>query len=161
MSTNAYMTATGSKQGAISGSCQIQGHTNQMIVYRYENKLEIPTNTQTGQPTGSVHIAPIQITKEVDEASPLLAQALTTGEVLTDVKVMFMNISKDGKPQNYYTIELKNAIVTAINYDNPMTLLSENGPLGFMETICMTCETISGTDELKSKEFTYSWTGSK
>ena len=161
MSTNAYMTATGAKQGAIQGSCQIQGHTNQMIVYKYEHIIDIPTNAQTGQPTGSTHLGPVKVTKEVDEASPLLAQALTTGEVLTDVKVMFMNISKDGKPQNYYTIEVKKAIVTSITFDNPMTLLPENGPLGFMETICMTCESYTATDELKSKEMSYSWTGSK
>lgn len=157
MSINAYMTATGKVQGPIAGSCQIQGHQNQMLVYKYEHTINIPTNIQTGQPTGARQHGPVKVTKMVDEASPLLAQALCTGEVLTDVKIMFMIINANGKPQNYYTIELKNAIVTSIAFDNPMTLLPVNGPLEFMETIMFVYESYTATDEIKSKQMTDSW----
>jgi type VI protein secretion system component Hcp len=62
-----------------------------------------PRDAATGQTSGKRMHKPFVITKEVDKASPLLAQAAASGKKIPKVKVK----------QEYMTFELKDVIVTS------------------------------------------------
>lgn len=83
MANHGYMTITGKAQGLISAGCSTQdsignkcqsGHTDEIMVLSYTHNMVNIGNIN--KPTHS----PIIITKNVDKASPLLAQALSTRE---------------------------------------------------------------------------------
>ncbi len=80
MANHGYMTITGKTQGLISAGCSTQdsignkcqtGHTDEIMVLSYTHNMVNIGNIN--KPTHS----PIIITKNVDKASPLLAQALS------------------------------------------------------------------------------------
>lgn len=55
------------------------------------------------------------ITKELDKSSPLLHQALTTGE-RSDIELKFFRTTSTGAEEHYYTIKLEDALVISINH---------------------------------------------
>jgi len=76
--------------------------------------VTIPTDPQSGQPTGQRVHKPLIVTKPHDRASPLLYNALTSGERLPRVLVRFYRLSAAGKTEDYFTTELEDAIVVDI-----------------------------------------------
>ena len=53
------------------------------------------------------------IRKKVGAATPQIAQALCTNEVLKSVLFEFVRTTKDGKEEVQYTVTLKNATISA------------------------------------------------
>ncbi|MEK7397549.1 MAG: type VI secretion system tube protein TssD, partial [Candidatus Poribacteria bacterium] len=87
-----HMTLTGTNQGAIEGSCEMQGREGTILCEGLEHEVYIPRDIQTGLATGKrVHKA-LTIIKVFDKSSPKLYQALTTGEHMTDVTFKFYRI---------------------------------------------------------------------
>lgn len=73
-----------------------------------------PRDPASGLPTGKRLHKPIVITKELDSASPRLAQALRTNEILRTVKIVVTQ-EEPGKHHPRRTIVLTNARITGIN----------------------------------------------
>ena len=124
MPTPAYLTIQGSPQGAITegafssdsvGNIYQEGHENEILVQSFNHRLNVPTDVQSGQPTGQRRHEPLTITKVFDKSSPLLYTALTTGELLTHCRFKFYRTNASGIQEHYFTIELEDAIVTDIN----------------------------------------------
>ncbi|HUH41412.1 MAG TPA: Hcp family type VI secretion system effector [Castellaniella sp.] len=156
-----YFTLTGQTQGKIDGSCTIQGHEDTILVQGVDHTIEIPKSIQTGLPTGKRIHGPLTITKEIDKASPKLFQALTSGEQLTDAKLEYYRISPQGKEELYYTVEIKNAIITSMHKFVPMCLDPANKSMGHMEAVSFTYETIIETFTPDGIEAQDSWNAPK
>lgn len=156
-----YMTLSGQNQGKIEGGCTISGHEGAILVQGVDHTIEIPKSLQTGLPTGRRIHGPLTITKEIDKASPKLFQALTSGEQLSSAKLEYHRISPQGKEELYYTVEIKNAVITSLRKYVPNCLDPNNKSIGHMEDVSFTYETIIETFTLNGIEAQDSWNAPK
>ena len=101
---DAYMTIKGSKQGQIKGDAM----SDQI---RLVNVVR-DTPMATAMPTGRRMHSTITITKEIDKASPMLFQALSTNEVLSEVVINFEGAS--GGAKTAQKIVLTNATILSV-----------------------------------------------
>ena len=118
MALNAYLKLTGQKQGKIKGTAtKGKGKDSESIeIIEFNFGLETPFDEHSGLPTGKRQHKPIVIVREVDEASPLLYQALCTNESFTSAVLNFARPSGSGKPSTFHTIELTNATINEITH---------------------------------------------
>lgn len=140
----AYMWVTGNNQGDIEGSVTVAGREDTIKVYDMEHEVAIPTD-ERGSPTGARFHGPLTITKEVDKSSPLLHQALTTGERL-DIDLKFFRTTPSGAEEQYYTVKLEDAMIVSIK--SQFTTDNEKGTeLGYMEDVAFVYDKITWTWE--------------
>lgn len=122
MPTPAYMSVKGRTQGDITaeasteksiGNTWQEGHENEVLVQAFSHNVLIPTNPQNGQPSGPRRHEPLVITKNFDKSSPLLYNALTSGE-LVDVELKWYRTAADGTSEHYFTTALTDAVIVDI-----------------------------------------------
>ncbi|MEM9383907.1 MAG: Hcp family type VI secretion system effector [Pseudomonadota bacterium] len=122
MPTPAYLSITGRKQGNVSqgastdksiGNTWQEGHEDEILVQGFNHTVLIPTNPQNGQPAGPRRHEQLVITKAFDKASPLLYNALTSGELL-DCEIKWFRTAADGTSEHYYTTTLTDAVIVDI-----------------------------------------------
>ena len=101
---DAYMTIKGAKQGQFKGEAM----SSQI---RLVNVVR-DTPMATAMPTGRRMHSTITITKEIDKASPMIFQALSTNEVLSEVVINFNGAS--GGPKTAQKIVLTNATILSV-----------------------------------------------
>lgn len=118
-----FMKVEGVSQGVISdgasledsiGDKFLEGHDEEMIVLSAEHTIVIPRDAQSGQPSGARLHQPVKVTCYLDKASPLMQQALVTGESL-EVEISFYRTNSEeptDPDEHYYTILLEGATVT-------------------------------------------------
>ncbi|MFM0305073.1 type VI secretion system tube protein TssD [Paraburkholderia sediminicola] len=140
-----YLTLEGADGKKIEGSCEIDGHQGKILVQAADLMVELPKNPQTGLPSGKRQHLGLTVTKEIDKSSPTIQQALCTGQTLKSALLEFFHITKEGKEEKYYSIQLANAAVVSARTWVPNCLERENASLGHMETIGMTYEKIVWT----------------
>jgi type VI secretion system secreted protein Hcp len=119
------MKIVGTTQGEITkgassadsiGSINKEDHIDEIMVLAFEHTVEVPRDAISGQTTGMrVHKA-LRTTKHFDRTSPLLMQALTQGELLTEVEICWYRAQDKPGPQLYYRIKLEGARIVKI-YD--------------------------------------------
>jgi type VI secretion system secreted protein Hcp len=110
-----YMKVTGTKQGVFKheGSMGVgPWGPDAMPCLSMTYEAKSPTDAATGMATGKTQFLPLTVTKEWGAASPQLFQALLTNEVLKDVTLSFVQTTPEGAKQMYFTITLKNAVIT-------------------------------------------------
>jgi type VI secretion system secreted protein Hcp len=101
---DAFLTIAGTKQGSIKGDAAKQGGSEGSIAVS-----AVVRQTLTGKRQHSL----ITITKETDQASPLLYQAMTNHEVLSNVTITFAG-SGSGAGKVAQKIVLTDATITDI-----------------------------------------------
>lgn len=143
----AHLYVTGARQGKMEGSCEIQGREGSILVQEFKHEISIPRSPQTGQPTGKRVHNPLIITKFFDKSSPLLYQALTSGEKLTDVHIDWYRITEQGKEEHYFTIKLEDAIVVSMVPFMPNCLDLQYAQYQHMEEVAFTYRKITWTWE--------------
>lgn len=81
-------------------------HPKAIVIDSFSTGLNTPRDPQTGQPAGKRQFQPIHFISSVSSASPLLMNALASGQVLTtaDLYVAHPGVN----PVDYYTIHLDN-----------------------------------------------------
>jgi type VI secretion system secreted protein Hcp len=121
-------------------------YADQSLVTMFSSQISVPTNPQIGQPTGSPVQVPSTFTKYVDKASPLLWQALTSGEVLTDVVLSLWRTTPQGTQQKYFTFEWTNAVLVGGNGVKPDVLNTANAAYSDMETWSFTFGAVTWTN---------------
>jgi len=161
MAMTSYLKVEGKNQGNIEGDCPQKGHEKWILVYGLEWSMEIPRDTHTGLPTGQRIHHPITITKKLDPASPLIAQACASGEQMKKWQLDFHQISEKGAEELYYTIQLENAIVVDIRYEKLLTFLEANKPYYDMEYVSFTYEKITWSNKKANKEAIDDWKAPK
>ncbi|WP_139657974.1 type VI secretion system tube protein TssD, partial [Pseudomonas shirazica] len=74
-----------------------------------------PTDPQSGQPSGPRVHKPFKFTSSLNKATPLMYQALATGEKLEIVEVNWYRTSSEGKQEHFFSTTLEDATIVSIN----------------------------------------------
>jgi type VI secretion system secreted protein Hcp len=157
MPTPAYLEIEGSTQGPITqgafteesvGNIYQEGHENEILVQAFAHEVTVPTDVQSGQPTGQRMHKPLTITKVFDKSSPLLYIALSTGERLTTCKLKFYRTSTSGTQEHYFTIELEDAIITKVQGYMPNCQDPAKSHFTHLEDVSFTYRKITWTHEV-------------
>jgi type VI secretion system secreted protein Hcp len=95
MPTPAFISIEGSNQGKITagaftedsvGNVYVEGHEDEIIAQAISHIVTVPTDPQSGQPSGQrVHKA-FKFTCSLNKAVPLMYNALASGEMLPKVQ---------------------------------------------------------------------------
>lgn len=102
------MVIVGQRQG------QFKGRKGGVItVLALSHELVTPYDAASGRPTGGRVHKPLNITKEVDSASPQLLVAASTSETLTTVQITARKAGGGGKEIPYLQITLSNALIVS------------------------------------------------
>jgi type VI secretion system secreted protein Hcp len=109
---DAYMTIEGSRQGKIKGGDMKTAGTEQIRLT--DVVRESPSrDAASGMASGKRQHGTITIMKEIDKASPMLFQALSSNEVLTNVVIVFPGGSSRTE-KGAQKIDLGDAVITNI-----------------------------------------------
>jgi type VI secretion system secreted protein Hcp len=119
MALNAYLRLKGQKSGDIKGSVTQKGREGRIMVIAVSHEVVSPRDPASGLPTGKRMHKPIVITKEIDKASPVLHQVLSTNENIPEWELQFWAAqmkaaSGVGGEVQTYTIKLTNASIASI-----------------------------------------------
>jgi type VI secretion system secreted protein Hcp len=124
-----YLKIDGAKQGKFKGDatragqrdwirgCQfsyVAGSPRDVATGQVSGKVVSPRDVATGQASGKRQHESIVIVKEWGAASPQIAQAMNTGEVLTSVRMEFARPGAGGAEMVYKTLELTNATIISV-----------------------------------------------
>ncbi|MFY0642698.1 MAG: Hcp family type VI secretion system effector [Bermanella sp.] len=163
MAIPAYMTIEGQNQGDISsgalsedsvGTATQEGHEDEIMIQAFTHNVPRGTNDQSGQITSMPAMKPMKITKFIDKASPLLHNALTTGEQL-NVEINWYRISASGEEELYYVMELENAVLVDIETILPSVGDPSMAHLAHMEVLHINPGAITWTHEAAGTEGAY------
>ena len=125
MANHGYMTITGKAQVLISAGCSTQdsvgnkcqsGHVDEIMVLSYSHNM-----VNTGNINKPTH-SPIIITKNIDKASPLLAQALSAREEV-NCTISFYRVSSFGMQERFYSISINGGIIADLTLEMPHPIL--------------------------------------
>lgn len=153
MPTPAYMTIKGNTQGLITagaltresvGNAWQQGHEDQILVQALSHGIVVPGGAQSGR---RMH-KPLIITKVIDKSSPLINNALCSGEVLSTCRVEWYRTSDHGTQEHFYTMELQDAVITGAEVLMPHCQDLDNAHLTQLERVHFSYRTISWRHEI-------------
>ena len=121
MAMAAYVDFVGQKSGHIDGSVTQKGREKTSMVIAVSHSVISPRDPQSGLPTGQRLHKPYVITKELDEATPLLYNVLCTNENLSSVTVKFWTPQVKaaqgvGAEVQHFTVKLTNANIASIDF---------------------------------------------
>ncbi|MBI3597301.1 MAG: Hcp family type VI secretion system effector [Nitrospirae bacterium] len=153
----AHMTLKGELQGPIDGNCDMKGREKTILVEAFDHEVHIPHDIQTGLSAGKRVHGPFKIVKDFDRASPMMYQALCTGEHMTEVKLKFYRVSKKGAEEQYFTITLEDAIVVSVRPWMPNCLDKSMSSFGHMEEVAFTYRKVSWRNEIDKTEAHDDW----
>lgn len=152
MALPGYMKVTGENQGFMESECDLDGRAGYIVVQGVQHSVRLPTD-QRGLPNGRRVHMPITIIKEVDRTSPMLYQALADGELLTDVVIDWYQLDGAGMEEIYYRQSLKNAQITAIDFDVEHQTEVAKARVGHLERVSLIYDSITWTHELDGIEY--------
>ncbi|WP_328716269.1 Hcp family type VI secretion system effector [Halomonas elongata] len=118
MPTPCYISIEGQTQGNITagaftpesvGNIYVEGHEDEMLVQEFKHIVTVPTDPQSGQPSGQRAHKPFIFTVALNKAVPLLYNALASGEMLPT----------EGKQEHFFTTALTDATIVDINLRMP------------------------------------------
>ena len=116
MAQPAYIRIEGVTQGLISSGASTEasignryqsGHEDEIMAQEISHIVTVPTDTQSGQPSGQRVHKPFVFTCSLNKAVPLLYNALTKGERLNNVEVHWFRTSMSGGAEHYFTTKLE------------------------------------------------------
>jgi type VI secretion system secreted protein Hcp len=123
MSSKFLMNMVLKNQGTIKGSSTRKGGAPDygmgIECHGFNYDVLAPRDAAGGLPTGKRTHKPITIVREVDSASPLLWQAVSTGDPFVKATLSFPRPTTNGKPTVAHTIELTNGTISKVNQYNP------------------------------------------
>jgi type VI secretion system secreted protein Hcp len=143
-----HMTIEGEKQGAIDGPCKIKGREKTFVVLDLSHSVTLPFDSTTHDVTGLRQHSPLAVTKQVDEASPALYEAIKGGEHLT-VEIQWYRPHPDGgaADQHYFTTKLEKAKLASISPLVPSIGEASAAATGHLEQLAFMYKTITWTFE--------------
>lgn len=166
MATGAYMKVIGQNQGAISdrafsaesvGSTIFQeAHQDSIYVLASGMEVAVPTDPQSGQPTGVRSHRPFTVTKFFDRASPLLWQAACTGEVL-QVSLDFYRTSARGGMEHYFTMKFTDAVIVDMKGYFENILKPEFSQMGHHEDVSFVYRAVEWTHQIAGTTGSDDW----
>jgi len=120
------MKITGQKTGVFKGDSMQKGHADQIVLSSYLFQVSSPRDPATGLPTGRRVYQPLTVTKQLNQSSPQILNALVTNENLKTVVINFYETTRMGTEVNYYRVTLTNANISAAKqFTNGSTVSEE------------------------------------
>ena len=128
MPTPCYISIHGQTQGHITagaftpdsvGNIYVEGHEDEMLVQEFKHVVTVPTDPQSGQPSGQRAHKPLVFTVSLNKAVPLMYNALASGEMLPNVELKWYRTSVEGKQEHFFTTALTDATIVDINLRMP------------------------------------------
>ncbi|MEY0247748.1 Hcp family type VI secretion system effector [Morganella morganii] len=128
MPTPCYISIEGKTQGNITagaftaesvGNIYVQGHEDEMLMQQFDHIVTVPTDPQSGQPSGQRAHRPFKFTVALNKAVPLLYNALAAGEMLPKVQLKWYRTSVEGKQEHFFTTSLEDATIVNIDCKMP------------------------------------------
>ncbi|MNJ36971.1 Major exported protein [compost metagenome] len=125
MAFHSYMSITGKRQGLISAGCSTESsignryqavHCDEIMVLSFKHQLTNLDNTRRASHQ------PVTLTKPIDKATPLLAQALHEREVV-ECLFNFYRIDAAGHHEKYFSIQLTGGLIVQHQVDVPHSVL--------------------------------------
>lgn len=166
MPTPAYMRIEGEKQGLITagnftedsvGNIFQEGHEDEVLVQGFGHQVVLPRDPQSGQPTGQRVHKPVMISKIFDKSSPLMYNALTSGERLPKVEIKWYRTSSTGTQEHYFTTTLADAIIVDIVAKMPNCQDPGLSHFTHLEDVFMTYRAIEWTHEVAGTSGSDDW----
>ena len=150
----AYLKLEGSRQGIIKGESYQPALKDAIAIYAVEHEINVPYDLSAGMATGKRVYEPIKLIKRIDKSSPLLCRALVESEMMKSFVLYFFRINDKGESELYYTISLKNAVITSYKLKklNQMEAAFQN--YDEMEEIMVTFSEITWFHTLENLEST-------
>lgn len=105
------------KFDGVDGEAQDKDHKNWSDILSFGQGIQQPGGSSTG-PTrrrGDVILDDIAVSKELDKASPKIAESVCKGKVFPKVDIHVTASYTDAGRVTYYAYELKNVLVTSYN----------------------------------------------
>ena len=128
MPTPAYISIEGATQGPITqgafteesvGNIWQEGHEDEVMVQAIDHVVTVPRDPQSGQPSGQrVHKA-FNFTAPLNKATPLIYNAVTSGEMLPKVEVKWYRTNSAGQQEHFFTTTLEDALVVEVDCNMP------------------------------------------
>lgn len=109
-----YMWMTDNQGNLIKSSVTVQGRENSAEVYEFHHEVSIPTDSHSGNLTGTRKHGAFKVVKQFCSATPVLNKACSSGQTLQQVKVSWYRINATGQEQEYFRQTLSNAKVVAV-----------------------------------------------
>ncbi|MBV7298182.1 Hcp family type VI secretion system effector [Enterovibrio paralichthyis] len=128
MPTPCYIAIEGKTQGNITagaftadsvGNIYVEGHEDQMLVQAFDHIVTVPTDPQSGQPSGQRVHKPFKFTVALNKAVPLMYNALASGEMLPHVELKWYRTSVEGKQEHFFSTILTDATIIDIDCQMP------------------------------------------
>lgn len=138
----------------IPGSSTRPGYENWHPVAAFGHSLSVPLDPNSGTPSGAKQHNPVKVVKPVDGGSPLIYQALGTGQSLESVQINFLRVDPaTGQDEHFFTILLQNVHVAGV----APSLIPSNQGNQIMETVTFSYQIITWKDEIGAVEYSDGW----
>ncbi len=121
MAHTAYLSIIGKTQGSISQGCNTKDSIGNKAQESHSNEITVLACSFTLSKHGGS--AEVVITKPIDKASPLLGNAFSKQEHL-QCTLKFYRTNEQGYNENFYTVELVDALIATLSFDQPNVLNS-------------------------------------
>ncbi len=166
MNNPIFMSVQGSRQGLITegaytkesvGNSYQAGHEKESVIKGYTHNITIPRDPLSGQPSGQRVHSPYIVTKLLDKASPLLMNALVSGETLPKIEIKKYRTNYEGKLEHYYTTILEDAVIVDINSDAPHVIGEKERDVAPLEHVSFSYRKISWRHEIASTSGEDDW----
>lgn len=115
MKGSAFMKLRG-EQGEIKGSVTQPGREGSIMVFAVNHEVISPRDN-FGVLAGNCQHVPLVITKEIDQSTPLLMNALVKNEKITEFELRFWQLDSSGREFQFFTIQLLDASITGIRFE--------------------------------------------
>lgn len=166
MATPAYISIQGKTQGNITkgaftadsvGNVYVEGHEDEILVQEIDHRVTTPTDPQSGQPSGQRVHKPFVFTSALNKASPLLYQALASGELLPTVEVKWFRTSVDGKQEHFFTTKMEDATIVDIHTALPHAQDASKSEFTQLIKVSMAYRKITWTHAVAGTEASDDW----
>ena len=149
-----YLSIAGSD---IDGDVQLEGREDSIRVFSASATGFSTIDPASGRPTGRRQHRPFVLTKAIDKASPLIAQAWNQGQSVDHAEFRFYRRDETGVEVHYYTIRLEGGTVMSLSTRSPNTQNPANAAVPPTETIRIAFSRIQWTDEINGTSTTSDW----
>ena len=161
----AYMTITNSSGTVLTkesltaksvATFEQASHADEILLQAIDAQVSKPVDPQSGQVTGVRQHKPVTFTKIMDQASPLLWDALCRGEQLV-FELKYYRTTSAGKPEHYFTTKWEDALLVDGKAYYPLALLASNNAITHMEDWSFSYKKVTWDHLVAGKTGSDSW----
>ena len=152
-----YVSIEGTSQGKFKGESDRTPYKDKIPGFSYQSSVASPRDAASGQATGKRRHEPVVLHKKVGAATPMISHALTKNEVLKTVLFEFVNTTKDGKEQVFFTVKLTNATISNQRIYLP-AISGDQHHLELSEEVSFTFQKIEWAHEVAKTRTADDWT---